>query len=806
MAIIDKEALKDRAGELKAKSLNGMKLILIKDLKASIIPSQAILEVYFYNTNEIANFKTTNPSTAQTLFTISGGHRILGGTDNGQVRVVKIQENSANSTGLFLTIEPIGDYSTYTLHLNHPKIDPLLNKIDFKFRPGCFNIDCAPAWEKHPPRKIDPVIDYLAKDYDSFKHTLINAMIKRVPGWQATSEADLDQVLIDLFSAAGDELSDFQDRVMNEAYLTTARKRISLVRHARLMDYHIHQGNQASTWLALELADGGYFDLPKGFLVWAGTSVMDKSSIVFISLKKQYLHHLLNKISLYTWNDSVPALKAGSVTADLKISNGNESQTKQIESLIHNQKVAHLLIQESLNPATGRAGGTNLDKRQVLKLLSGKDGAKAIQDPVTKFWYLRVWWEKIDKLKHNYCFVVDCSDGKKENISFFNGNLVQVYHGLPQIVVFKDSEETLGKNEYHYERTEKDKWGVICILPNGPLAYKKTTSVGDNPPRSTLEVKVIVGSSSDPWDEVDSLVYSGITGERGDHFVVETDEEGKSFIRFGNGINGKKLPNKAVVQCSYQIGKGPDGNIGADTLRNYDKGSFQKIVKVWNPIDAIDGRAPEPVEEIIRRVPDAYRARQLRAVTLNDYEDRAEELKEVSRASARYAWTGSWRTVRVSIDPADTTTLTSKIKQKIARHLESVRLIGEDIEIRPPRWVPLKIVVSLCVYPHYWPEDIKFVLDQEFSEGYLSDGRKAFFHPDNWTFGQSIHKSQIIGRAQIIQGVHHVKKITMKRWNESGTISEEVIKVKSNEIIQVRNNPDHMEEGSITFFVEGGRE
>ena len=43
---------------------------------------------------------------------------------------------------------------------------------------------------------------------------------------------------------------------MNEAYLATARKRVSLARHARLMDYHIHQGNQASTWLAIEIAGG----------------------------------------------------------------------------------------------------------------------------------------------------------------------------------------------------------------------------------------------------------------------------------------------------------------------------------------------------------------------------------------------------------------------------------------------------------------------------------------------------------------------------------------------------------------------
>lgn len=284
---------------------------------------------------------------------------------------------------------------------------------------------------------------------------------------------------------------------------------------------------------------------------------------------------------------------------------------------------------------------------------------------------------------------------------------------------------------------------------------------------------------------------------------METDEEGKSLIRFGNGVTGNKLPDQAVVHCTYQEGIGLEGNIGADSLNYYT--AFPAITQTWNPLDVSDGRAPEPVAEIIRRVPEAFRTRQLRAVTLTDYEDRAEELEEVSRAAARYAWTGSWRTVQVAVDPKGSTVLDTELTGKVARHLEAVRLIGEDIEIRPPRPVPLEIEVVVCVHPHYWPEDVSYILEQEFSESFLPDGRSGFFHPDNWTFGQSLHVSQLTGRIQEVAGVDHVKTVTMKRFNRPGTPSEEIIEVRANEIIQVRNNPDHMEEGSITFFVEGGR-
>lgn len=809
MEILDKEALLDRAGELEAKGLNGMKLILVKDLDTVSETSRALLEVYFFN--GINNFVTNVPAAAQALFSVTGGHRIKGGKEDGEVKAVKIAPHASDNTCLVLALEPIGDYSTYTLELTHAKIDPLFGKIDFKFRPGCFNTDCAPEWETSPEPKPAPVIDYLSKDYDSFKHTLINAMMERVPGWQATSEADLDQVLIDLFSAAADELSDYQDRVMNEAYLGTARKRISLARHARLMDYHIHQGNQASTWLALHVKDGMDYTMDKRFTVWTTTEEEIHTPGVFLSPvpevgKEPYFHHLLNELDLFTWSDSVTALEAGSTRADLAVKANAKANAETIRDLIEEGKIKYLLIQEDRDPATGRSVGARPEKRQLLKLLPG---AEVLQDPYfaapePEQWFVRVRWEEKDKLKYNYCFVTDHTT---ETVSFFCGNLLEVFHGRLSEPVFKVPGQTLAEGEYHYEFTEKGKWGTVCRLPDlESLAYRNTPPGGEVPPESTIALEVKTSGGQDPWDEVIGLIHSDDGSEKGDHFVVETDEEGRSLIRFGNGTNGRKLPEGAEVHCTYQVGKGLDGNIGADTLVYYDDAEFNKISKTWNPFDVVDGRAPEPSEEIIRRVPEAYRARQLRAVTLKDYEDCAMELDEVSQASARYAWTGSWRTVRITVDPKGTDTVDRQLKEKLARHLEAVRLIGEDIEIRPPRWIPLEILVSLCVQPQYWPEDIKFILEQEFSDGYLPDGRMGFFHPDNWTFGQSIHASQIAGRIQAVQGVDHVKNIAVNRYDKPYQKPKEMIPTASNEIIQVQNDPDHMERGIITFDIKGGRQ
>jgi hypothetical protein len=160
----------------------------------------------------------------------------------------------------------------------------------------------------------------------------------------------------------------------------------------------------------------------------------------------------------------------------------------------------------------------------------------------------------------------------------------------------------------------------------------------------------------------------------------------------------------------------------------------------------------------------------------------------------------------LTIDPVDRSNSTKKLLEKVARHLEAVRLIGEDLEIRLPRFVPLDIKVLLCIHPDYWVEDIRFILEQEFSEGYTPDGRMAFFNPDRWTFGQALRVSQIIGAVQGIQGVAHVSEVKLKRWNEVTPGTKKVIEVRGNEIIQVKNDPDRLESGFIKFEIGGGRQ
>jgi len=815
----DPEALQQRARNLGG--LNGFKLVFVS-LDPVTPPTFAWLDVEFQNVNHLA------PLLPATDFAIAGGTRIRAGNDPGEVRVTQVLPGATPGT-LRLKVAPVGDYSTYTLSLFKDGFDPLFGELPFKFRPGCFNLNCAPDWEAPAAPGEAPAIDYLARDYDSFRHVLIAAMMQRVPDWQPTSEADLDQVLIDLIAADADELADFQDRVMNEAYFATARKRMSLARYARLMDYHIHEGNQASTWLAVKV--NAKVPLPPEFGVWTHDTWRDPAGVIFASEAAQACDPLLNELLVYDWNQTATALEAGSTEADLTRAGGmSQAQADALRDAFLSADVHHLLIQQELNPETGTVNGRDPTARQIVRLLplgGPRPRAETRRDPVPPGAFMvRVRWVAEDRLERRYCTATRCPGGLVTGVSKLYGNLLRVTHGRPHTTTFLPPGEPLGSaddssfvasDQAHYEPLtrqvgpERKRWGTRLTLPQTRLAFRNTPPGGDVPTRSTLQVTV--PGFAQPWEEQSDLIESDGSDE---HFVVETDELGVSSVRFGDGVNGAELPEGATVTCHYRVGQGEAGNVGADRLTHFDSAD---VLMAWNPFDVVDGRSPEPPAEILRRVPEAYRRRQKRAVTLADYAERAEELAGVAHARARYAWTGSWRTVRVAIDPAGTNVLDPELARRVEDHLDAVRLIGEDIEVRPAQYVPLDIKLRLCAHPDYWPEDLRAELEIEFSDGYTPDGRRGFFNPDLWTFGQPLHASQIVGRALAVTGVDRVLSLSMRRWNPGSgglivvTLSPdalpealvEKLAIGPFEIVEVVNDPSRLETGRILFEILGGR-
>src|SRR5262249_58142942 len=113
-------------------------------------------------------------------------------------------------------------------------------------------LDCKPQETCPPAPLTEPELDYLAKDYASFRQLILDRLTLIMPDWKERHVPDLGIALVEILAYVGDYLSYYQDAVATEAYLDTARQRISVRRHARLVDYHMHQGCNARAWVCLQ--------------------------------------------------------------------------------------------------------------------------------------------------------------------------------------------------------------------------------------------------------------------------------------------------------------------------------------------------------------------------------------------------------------------------------------------------------------------------------------------------------------------------------------------------------------------------
>jgi hypothetical protein len=189
-----------------------------------------------------------------TKILIDGGTRVVG--------ITAVSAAVESASVLRIDVDRGGDYSPYTLTLEAAQLDPAKRSTVFSFMAACpTDVDCRPA-PCPPEALVEPQLDYLAKDYASFRQLLLDLLARLNPDWLERNPSDLGIALLELLAYTGDHLSYYQDAVATEAYLETVRTRISARRHARLIDYRMHDGRNA--WAPVHLTVTADDTLPRG--------------------------------------------------------------------------------------------------------------------------------------------------------------------------------------------------------------------------------------------------------------------------------------------------------------------------------------------------------------------------------------------------------------------------------------------------------------------------------------------------------------------------------------------------------------
>src|SRR5262249_26992242 len=141
------------------------------------------------------------------------------------------------------------------------------------------------------------------------------------------------------------------------------------------------------------------------------------------------------------------------------------------------------------------------------------------------------------------------------------------------------------------------------------------------------------------------------------------------------------------------------------------------------------------------------------------------------------------------------------------RHLERFRMAGYDLEFDGPHYVALDLAVHVCVRPEYFRSEVLRAVQAELGAGVLPDGRLALFHPDNFSFGDSVYLSRIVAAAQAVEGVEAVSVQTFERLGRRDPLPLEtgVLPMGRLEIAQLANDPNFRERGRLTLAAGGGK-
>ena len=149
----------------------------------------------------------------------------------------------------------------------------------------------------------------------------------------------------------------------------------------------------------------------------------------------------------------------------------------------------------------------------------------------------------------------------------------------------------------------------------------------------------------------------------------------------------------------------------------------------------------------------------------------------------------------------------TECRASLRGHLNRYRMAGYDLEVDAPSFVPIEVALDVCVLPDYFRAHVKQELLHVLGRGWLPDGTRAFFHPDNFTFGQPLYLSDLYARAQAVTGVESVVVTTFQRLlaPDRKPLADGLLPMGRLEIARLDNDPGFPERGLLTITVGGGR-
>ncbi len=795
----------------------------------------------------------------------------VGSQIESNVRVREIREPRGEDAGAgpgterilvsIETEEPQRDESwVVVLHLvDVPGVDRFFASVPVRLLAVGEEAMVVPLATPKAPQRHQPVLDFMAKDFESFRRLMLERMTFEVPRWKERSIADPGVTTVEVLAYAADYLSYFQDAVATEAYIDTARRRESVRRHGRLIDYVLHEGSNARVWVQVQIGrrndrgdaasdryrpvrgsetpaveahrqgdqpqdtdgaaqDGEIRDGNElvGFRLPAGTPLLTycprapgvliegrveeerartQKPLEFQTMISVDLFPDHNQIDIYAWGAGDYALPVGATSATL---------VGRLPSL----EAGDVLVFECCRDPMGGDNGTpDVRARQAVRLVS----ARCDRDPLTGIELTEVQWFAGDSLEVALPVSRVVDNVPHTRLTVARGNMVLADHGatqhqeLSQVSAHRHYRPGLGRVPLTYrEPIDAD------ALRQQPAARALEQKPWDALPEITLVENAGDHSSGDEpmsvsWRPRVDLLRSDLFDR---HFIVETGDDRRVWLRFGNGENGHRPTPGTNFRAIYRQGKGPDGNVGVGALRHVVlTDSFEKRVAAWgfrveaasNFLPGVGGTPAETTEHARITAPELVQRHgsENRCIIAEDYAELARRNPDVADAVAELRFAGAGQTAVVYVERTLDRRIDDELLARLRSELDASRMVGTEVEVRGPKDVALDVMLTLRLGSSQSMTHLERAMQR-------SGGVLRLFEPGELTFGRSVYLSELIARAMALPGIADVDADVFRRWGESGrgALDTGVIPIGRFEIARLDGNETRPQRGILRVRIE----
>ncbi|HEX3550026.1 MAG TPA: baseplate J/gp47 family protein [Candidatus Elarobacter sp.] len=621
--------------------------------------------------------------------------------------------------------------------------------------------DVEPVAPPAPPAPPSARIDYLTKDYAGFRQLMLDRMAATLPAWNEPHVADEGAALVELLSYAADYLSYYQDAVATEAYLGTARRRTSVRRHARLLEYRMHEGCTPRVWLHFEVPPSGdpagpvALHLRKGFYVGPDAGAgSPAASGAFATLEDVIVSEAGNAFDLDDGGLDTFTLAAGATRATLALPPGTRPRCARGDVLI---------LEQAASPVTGDGADADPRLRQAVRLVAPP---RRIADPLRRG--VDVWevtWHDRDALRFALPVATRAPSGTRyDRLAHALGNNVAADYGTPQeeLLFAVPPDVPYRPNLLRPDVTFAVPYDAAAERER-PAAALAETSPWKALPNVVLTEQYQGGVQWNPARDLLEAVRDAAL------FAVDVDSDGIATLRFGDSVAHGRMPHPgALFRARYRTGNGPAGHLGADRLVSplgyllpdaTPAGSavsfaipqrLQQLgITVRNPVPPDGGVAPEDADAVRLLAPQAARTPKS-AVTASDYAERAQAIPGVRAASAAVEFTGSWQTVRVFVQSAARRDDETPAFLRLVRDaLEPFRLANADLLVVGPTYVTVALEIEIAFEQTIAAD----ATQHERVRARVDAALAALLAANAYSFGDPVFASPFVAAAMSVPGV-----------------------------------------------------